>query len=580
MGGLRVWAPRASSVELELAGRCVPMTQAGGGWWEVRVRPADPPLDYAFRLDGGEPLPDPRSPWQPSGLRAASRSVDHAAFPWSDAQWRAPSLSSGVIYEVHIGTFTDEGTFAAAIRRLDHLADLGVTHVELMPVAGFPGARGWGYDPSSLYAPHEGYGGPVGLKRFVDACHARGLAVLLDVVYNHVGPSGDYLHRFGPYFTARATAWGAAVNLDDEGCGEVHRFLLDNALMWLRDYHADGLRVDAVHALLDTSTPHFLEELTREVEELGARLGRPFVLVAESNLNDPRLVRGRDAGGCGFDAQWNDDIHHAVHAALTGERAGYYGDFGSLADVAKALSEGFVYDGRYSAYHRRPHGHPATGLSGHRFVGFLQNHDQVGNRPRGERLSALVSVGRVKIAAALLLTSPFVPLLFQGEEWGATAPFLYFTDHGDPVLASAVRDGRRREFGAFGWKLDQLPDPEAVETFERSRLDWAEVGRPPHAGLMEWHRRLLRFRRERPELRNGRLDRTRLRFDEHERWLVMEREGIIVACSLASKRVQVRLPPADLLLASEPGVRVGPEGVKLPPDSAAILAVRDPPSPV
>lgn len=579
MSRLRVWAPRASFVELDLQGPRIPMTHAGAGWWEVQVRPEDSRPDYAYRLDGGEPLPDPRSQRQPAGLRGPSRLVDHSAFPWSDALWRAPSFSSGVVYEVHIGTFTSEGTFEAAIGRLDHIADLGVTHVELMPVAGLPGARGWGYDPSSLYAPHEGYGGPVGLKRFVDACHARGLAVLLDVVYNHVGPSGDYLDRFGPYFTRRSTPWGAAANLDDEGCGEVRRFLLDNALMWLRDYHADGLRVDAVHALLDTSTPHFLEELTREVEELGARLDRPFVLIAESNLNDPRLVRSRDAGGCGFDAQWNEDMHHALHAALTGERAGYYGDFGSLADVAKALTQGFVYDGRYSAYHGRPHGHPATGLSGHRFVGFLQNHDQVGNRPRGERLPALVSLGRLKVGAALLLMSPFVPMLFQGEEWGASSPFLYFTDHGDPALAKAVRDGRRRELEALGWKPEGIQDPEAPETFERCRLDWTELAGQPHAALMEWHRLLIRLRRQREELRDGRMDRARVSFDDHQRSLVMQRQGTIVACSLAPQPIQVRLPPADLLLGSEPEVRVGPNGVELPPDSVAILAAHDPTRP-
>ena len=580
MSQFRVWAPRASSVELELHGRRVPMWPGAGAWWAVEVSHVGDQTDYAFCLDGGEPLPDPRSPWQPDGIRGRSRLLDHAAFRWSDAHWRAPPLSAGVIYELHVGTFTREGTFDAVIGRLGHLVDLGITHVELMPVASFAGARGWGYDGVSLYAPHEGYGGPTGLKRLVDACHARGLAVLLDVVYNHLGPSGNYLDRFGPYFTRRhATPWGAAVNLDDEDCDEVRRFLLDNAVMWLRDYHADGLRLDAVHALIDSSADHFLGQLTREVEDLGARLGRRLALIAESNLNDPQLVRSRAAGGYGFDAQWSDDIHHALHAALTGERAGYYADFGSLADVAKALMEGFVYDGRYSPYRGRAHGWPATGVPGHCFVGFLQNHDQVGNRARGERLARLVGVGRLKVGVALLLTSPFVPLLFQGEEWGAGAPFLYFTDHGDPGLASAVRDGRRKELAVFGWKPEESPDPEAAATFERCRLDWSEIGRPPHTELLEWYRRLLRLRRERPALCNGRMDRTSVSFDEHGRWLVLEREGAIVACNLASRHAQFRLPPGKLLLASEPGVRLAPQGVELPPDTVAILAAHDPSSP-
>ena len=379
-----VWAPRASQVELTIGTRRIAMSPRGDGWWQVEEPSAAPGTDYGFALDGSPPLPDPRSPWQPAGVHGPSRVLDHGAFTWSDARWQPPPLAAAVIYELHVGTFTGAGTFEAVVDRLDHLVSLGVTHVELMPVVEFPGARGWGYDGVDLFAPHQAYGGPVGLKRLVDACHGRGLAVILDVVHNHLGPAGNYLGRFGPYFTDRyRTPWGEAVNLDAAESDEVRRFLCDNALMWLRDYHMDGLRIDAVHALLDRSATHVLEQLAAEVRALGAHLGRHLVLIAESDLNDPRLVRPPAAGGYGLDAQWNEDYHHALHALLTGERQGYYADFGSMADVATALREGFVYAGRRSAYRRRRHGRAATGLGGQRFVGCLQNHDQVGNRARG-----------------------------------------------------------------------------------------------------------------------------------------------------------------------------------------------------
>jgi maltooligosyltrehalose trehalohydrolase len=500
--------------------------------------------------------------------------VDHAAFRWTDAGWQAPPLAAGLVYELHVGTFTPAGTFDGAIERLDHLVRLGVTHVELMPVAQFPGGHGWGYDGVDLFAPHSAYGGPDGLKRLIDACHGRGLAVLLDVVYNHLGPAGNYLERFGPYFTDRyATPWGRAVNLDGPGSDQVRRFFCDNALAWLRDYHADGLRLDAVHAIVDTSAVHFLEQLAAEVADLGARLGRHFVLVAESDLNDPRIVRGHDVGGYGLDAQWSDDFHHALHAALTGERGGYYADFGRLADVAKALGSAYVYDGRASAFRGRRHGRPATGLPGARFLGYLQTHDQIGNRARGERTSHLLSPGLLEIGAALVLLGPFVPMLFQGEEWAASTPFLYFTDHEDPALARAVSEGRRHEFQAFGWDPAEVPDPQAAETFRRSKLDWSEPGREPHRALLDWHAALVRLRREHG-LAAGRLDRVRVRHDEADRWLVLEREGVTVACNLAS-RAQ-RVPLADgaagvVVLASDGDVKAGSGAVDLPAESVAVL---------
>jgi maltooligosyltrehalose trehalohydrolase len=454
----KVWAPVARNVEMEALGGRHAMTRDEHGFWRTDLRLAAG-TDYWFRVDGRDPRPDPRSPWQPAGVHGRSRTVDHGAFAWTDAAWQPPALESGVVYEMHVGTFTAEGTFDAAIARLDHVADLGVTHVEIMPVAEFDGARGWGYDGVDLFAPKHSYGGPDGLKRLVDACHARGLAVILDVVYNHLGPAGNYLEEFGPYFTDRyATPWGKAVNLDDAGSDEVRRFILDNALSWLRDYHFDGLRLDAVHALLDRSAVHLLEQLAGEVARLGETLGRRLVVIAESDLNDPRIVRRPSEGGYGMDAQWSDDYHHALHAAVTGEAKGYYNGFGSLRQVAKALTDGFVFDGQYAPSRGRRHGRPLGNVSGHRLLAYVQTHDQVGNRAKGERWSHLASEGAVHAAAALTLTAPYVPLLFQGEEWATAAPFQYFTDHG-PELGRAVTEGRQREFADFGWDPGDVPDP-------------------------------------------------------------------------------------------------------------------------
>jgi maltooligosyltrehalose trehalohydrolase len=575
MTTFRVWAPVAQQVEVEVDGERLPLSAGEGGWWAADVPAAGPGSEYAFRLDGDEPLPDPRSSWQPHGVHGPSRVVDHQAFPWQDQGWQAGPLAAAVLYELHVGTFTPDGTFEAAIARLDHLVDLGMTHVELMPVNEFAGSRGWGYDGVDLYAPHHAYGGPQGLKRLIEACHTRGLAVLLDVVYNHLGPAGNYLGRFGPYFTDRyATPWGPAVNLDGPHSHEVRRFFCDNALMWLRDYHVDGLRLDAVHALVDTSAVPFLEQLAAEVDVLAAHLGRHLVLIAESDLNDPRVVRAPEVGGYGLDAQWSDDFHHALHAVLTGEQDGYYVDFGAFADLAKALQGAFVYDGRYSAFRRRPHGRPPTGLAGHRFLGYLQNHDQIGNRATGDRSSHLLSPGRLKMAAALVLTAPFIPLLFQGEEWGASSPFQYFTAYDDPALGQAVATGRREEFAAFGWQPHEVPDPQAYDTFARSKLPWDELVRAPHTEVLDWHRRLIRLRRALPALADGCLDRVRVDYDEEARWLVVERGPVAVACNLADHAQGVPVGLAgvsQVLLTSEPAVQVRPGGVTLPPDTVALL---------
>jgi maltooligosyltrehalose trehalohydrolase len=574
MTPFRVWAPKAKRVEIEVGGKRLPMAADENGWWSADIT-AEPNRDYRFVLDGGEPLPDPRSPWQPHGIHGPSRTVDHSAFKWTDHHWQAVPLSAAVLYELHIGTFTPEGTFRAATAKLDHLVQLGITHVELMPVVEFPGSRGWGYDGADLYAPHHVYGGPDDLKRLVDACHGRGLAIILDVVYNHLGPAGNYLDRFGPYFTDRyATPWGLAVNFDGAGSDEVRRFFCDNALMWLREYHFDGLRLDAVHAIIDSSAVHFLEQLACEVAGLEAQTGRHLVLIAESDLNDPRVVRPQELGGYGIHAQWSDDFHHALHCVLTGERDGYYSDFGSLADLATAFRRAFIYDGRYSVFRQRRHGKSPVGLSGHRFLAYLQNHDQIGNRAKGERSSHLMSLGRLKTAAALVLASPFVPMLFQGEEWGASSPFLYFTDHEDPELARAVTQGRRREFAAFGWKAEDIPDPQSDETFKRSKLNWQEPDRQPHAELVAWHKRLIELRRELAALSDGRMEQVRVSFDEAKRWFVAERGPVVIACNLGADQQNVPLVSrrhSQILLASERGVQIDGDAVALPPDSIVIL---------
>ncbi|MEX2140690.1 MAG: malto-oligosyltrehalose trehalohydrolase [Pirellulales bacterium] len=573
----KVWAPFAKTVELQISAARVPMERQNNDWWLIEVADAGPGTDYWFRVDGSEPLPDPRSGWQPEGPLGSSRIVDQAAFRWTDEQWQARPLSSAVIYEIHIGTFTREGTFEAAIEKLPHLVDLGITYVEIMPVAEFKGARGWGYDGVDLYAPHHVYGGPAGLKRLVNACHEHGLGVILDVVYNHLGPSGNFLPRFGPYFSARhTTPWGPSLNFDGPYSDEVRRYFCDNALMWLRDYHFDGLRLDAIHAIVDTSAMTFLEQLATEVDELKAHLGRHLVVIAESDLNDPRVVRPWQMGGYDMDAQWSDDIHHSVHSVLTGEREGYYSDFGLIADLAVAMRRPYVYAGRHSTFRQRRHGRPPTGLRGSSFVAFLQNHDQLGNRARGDRICHLVSPDRAKIGAALVLLSPFVPLLFQGEEWSVSSPFQYFVDFADePDLARAVREGRREEFALFGWNPDDVPDPNAIETFQRSKLNWSEASVDEHAGMLRWYQDLIRLRSKYNGLTDGRLEVVNTYFDEDEQWLVIERGPITIACNFAADRRGMRVecvPLGRLVLASKNGVSVDGNLLSLPADSVAVFA--------
>lgn len=575
MSRFRVWAPNAKQAEVQAAGQRVAMTAEPEGWWVADVPTAGPGTDYGFRIDGSQLLPDPRSAWQPHGVHDLSRMVDHSEFPWTDQNWQAKPLSAGVLYELHIGTFTPAGTFEAAVGKLDFVVDLGVTHVEIMPVAAFPGRRGWGYDGVDLYAPQEGYGGPEGLKRLVNACHERRLGVILDVMYNHFGPAGNYLTRFGPYFTSKhMTPWGEAINFDGPASNHVRRFIIDNALMWLRDYHFDGLRLDAVHQILDNSAVHILEQMTKEVETLEAHLGRHFFLIGESDLNNPRLVWKREIGGYNLNSQWNEDFHHALHTVLTGERDGYYMDFGQIWQLAKTLEKAFAYDGRYSLFRQRNHGRPATGLPGECFIGCLQNHDQVGNRAAGERIGFLVNANRLKVGAALVITSPFVPMLFMGEEWAASSPFQYFTDHGDPDLARAVSEGRRKEFGAFGWKPEDVPDPQDPRTFERSKLRWDEINREPHASMLQWYKQLIRLRRTTPDLNDGEIGEVHAKYSEAGQWMCIERRSTTTVCNL---RQQPQCVPVDhnrslnILLTSDASVSITPEGIHMPPESVVIL---------
>jgi maltooligosyltrehalose trehalohydrolase len=572
-----VWAPEAARVRLRLPGVADHDMRPGPeGWWRVEVAGAGPGTDYAFLLDDDErALPDPRSAWQPQGVHGPSRRYDHAAFDWTDQGWTGQQLPGSVLYELHIGTFTPEGTFDAAIGRLDHLVDLGVDLVELLPVNAFNGEHNWGYDGVCWYAPHEPYGGPDGLKRFVDAAHAKGLGVILDVVYNHFGPSGAYAPRFAPYLTEQSNTWGRTVNLDGPHSDGVRRYIVDSVLMWLRDYHVDGLRLDAVHAMPDSRATHFLEEVAAEVEALSTHLGRPLSLIAESDLNDPKLITPREAGGYGLHAQWNDDAHHALHTLLTGERQGYYGDFGSLECLTDVLTGAFFHAGTWSSFRNRSHGRPVDRqrTPGHRFVAYLQNHDQIGNRATGDRISATLSAGLLRVGATLLMTAPFTPMLFMGEEWAASTPWQFFTSHPEPELATAVAAGRRREFAAHGWPPGEVPDPQDPQTFVRSRLDWAELDKPEHREMYDFYRRLIALRKRRPDLSDPRLSHVEVRHGDQ--FLLMRRGGCLVVANLAGKPQRINLPGVvrRVLLATSEGVTVMRDGIELPPESAAIVAL-------
>ena len=574
-----VWAPQADRMTLHCAGstRALEPDPERVGWWTGEAEAQDG-TRYGFAVDDGPALPDPRSRRQPDGPDGLSAVVEHERYSWR-AEWAGRGLPGAVLYELHVGTYTREGTLDAAAERLGHLVELGITHVELMPLCPFPGRHGWGYEGVSLWAVHEPYGGPEALKRFVDRAHELGLGVVLDVVHNHLGPSGNYLPAFGPYFTeTHHTPWGSAVNLDAPGSDEVRAFLLGSALAWLRDYRLDGLRLDAVHALYDTRACHFLEELSAAVDALADEQGRPLFLIAESDLGDPRLITPRKENGLGLHAQWNDDFHHALHTALTGEGQGYYGDFARapMASIAKTLTTGFFHDGTYSSFRGRRHGRPLdlTRVSAHRLLGYSQTHDQVGNRALGDRLAASLSPGLLACAAALTLTGPFTPMLFMGEEWAAGTPWQFFTDHTDPELADAVRRGRRREFAAHGWSEEDIPDPQDPATRDRSCLDWSEPENGLHARVLAWYRELIALRHTQPDLSDPDLADVKVAHDENARWLAFRRGDVRVAVNLGKEPAAIPLGtrPARVLAAWEPVQVPGADGVlSLPGESCVVL---------
>ncbi len=582
-----VWAPDRERVEVVVSApglRRKTMARDDRGYHSTFVDGIGAGARYLFALDTDLVLADPASRSQPDGVHGESE-VAASAFAWTDQAWRGVSLTDYVVYELHVGTFTDDGTFDAAIARLDAVRDLGVTAVELMPVAEFPGARNWGYDGVFPYAAQSTYGGPDGLRRLVDAAHARGLAVVLDVVYNHIGPEGDVLPEYGPYFTDHyRTPWGSALNFDGHGSDEVRRFFVDNALQWVDDFHVDALRLDAVHAIIDPSAYPFVEQLTDAVHAFSATSPRPAYVIAESAANDARLVANKDRNGIGCDCQWNDDFHHALHALLTGERDGYYVDFGSVSDLALTYREAFAYAYRFSQFRDMHHGRSAAGLPGERFVVFDQNHDQIGNRARGDRIVHQIGLDGARIAAAAVVAAPFVPLLFMGEEYGETNPFPYFVSHGDPELVEAVRRGRAEEFGL---RPEDALDPQAETTFVSAKLDWAKRAQGEHAALLDWYRALLGLRAERPAL--SILDPELLYTDvfEEQRALVLVREaaGDTVAVVLAfdddTREIELTLPdgPWNVLLDTHADERHeitllganSPVSVQLPPRSALVL---------
>jgi maltooligosyltrehalose trehalohydrolase len=507
---------------LEPDGRVVGLQSHPHGYHQAVIEGVTPGSLYFFRLDDERERPDPASRCQPQGVHGPSEVVD-PKFPWTDAGWCGIQLEDYIAYELHVGSFTPEGTFDAAIERLDMLVELGITAVELMPVAQFPGERNWGYDGTYPYAVQCSYGGHSGLKRFVDACHQRALAVILDVVYNHLGPEGNYVWDFGPYFTDRyKTPWGDAVNFDGPHSREVRRFFIENALSWVTEFHVDALRIDAVHAIKDFSARTFLEELAEALHRRGQSLGRRVFSIAESDLNDPRLVMPQTQGGYDLDAQWSDDFHHAIHALLTGERTGYYEDFGAFDQLVRAYQEGWAFSGDHSTYRQRPHGRGPREVRAGQLMVFSQNHDQVGNRMMGDRLSSLVTFDALKLVAGAVLLAPFLPLLFMGEEYGETAPFQYFVSHEDKGLIEAVRRGRNEEFAAFRWQ-GEAPDPQDEITFLRSRLDHSLREKGEHEVLFAFYRELIRLRKSVPALRVLDKRRTQVRGFEEERVLFVRR---------------------------------------------------------
>lgn len=583
MTDFAVWAPKPEQVRLDVDGRLHAMTRSADGWWHATVDTV-PDARYGYLLDDDPTvLPDPRSARQPDGVHARSQLWDPASATWTDTGWAGRTVAGAVIYELHLGTFTRAGTLDSAIEKLDYLVDLGVDFVELMPVNSFAGSYGWGYDGVLWYSVHEPYGGPDALVRFVDACHAKGLGVLIDAVFNHLGPSGNYLPRFGPYLSSASNPWGEGINIADADSDEVRRYIIGCALRWMRDFHADGLRLDAVHALVDTTAIHILEELATETDWLAQQLGRPLSLIAESDRNDPRLITRRDRGGYGLTAQWADDIHHAIHTAVSGERQGYYADFGSLATLAHTLRHGFFHAATYSSFRRRRHGRPLdtterSGIPATRLVAYTCTHDQVGNRALGDRPSQNLTGGQLAVKAALTLGSPYTAMLFMGEEYAASTPFQFFSSHPEPELARATAEGRKAEFAEHGWdaaKKGEIPDPQDPETFARSKLNWDEAATGEHARLHRLYRGLIALRRNDPDLADPWLERLTVDYDEDQGWIAVSRGRLRIVCNLSAGEVRVPVG-GDVVLASDEPVGDA-DGTVLQGHSFAILAAREGP---
>jgi maltooligosyltrehalose trehalohydrolase len=568
----RVWAPQVEKVELHIVApvdRRIALTRNMRGYHEAVVDTGEGSR-YFFVINGRE-RPDPASRSQPDGVHEASEVVA-SAFEWHDVGWRGVPLEDYVIYELHVGTFTDAGTFDAVIEHLDDLSDLGITAIELMPIGQFPGTRNWGYDGVYIGAAQNSYGGPLGLKRLVDACHARGFALLLDVVYNHLGPEGNYLAEYGPYFTDRyKTPWGDALNFDGPHSDDVRWFFIHNALQWIDEFHIDGLRVDAVHAIVDRTAEPFLQDLTTAVRERGNALGRLVYTFAESNLNDPRVITPKDALGFGFDSQWSDDFHHSLRTLLTAETSGYYAGYGRTSDLARTLTSGYLYTGQHSVYRGRKHGAAPKTRDGRQFVVFAQNHDQIGNRMTGDRLAATVSIGKVRIAAAAVILAPFIPMLFMGEEYGETAPFQYFTSHADLDLIEAVRRGRHKEFERFQWS-EEPPDPHDVETFLRSKLR-----REPLDEIRALYKELLRLRASTPALRELDLDAVETHVDDEQRTLLIKRRKTLLAFNFSDESRSIELPFGDTTWTAliDIGVVVSGNVLTMPPESFALFQTEE-----
>ncbi|CAM3689241.1 malto-oligosyltrehalose trehalohydrolase [Nocardioides zeicaulis] len=570
-GPFDVWAPRPERVRLRLGSETLEMTRGDDGWWTPVEPVPEGEVDYGYLLDDDpDPRPDPRSRRQPDGVHGLSRRAT-TSYEWQDAGWTGRQLAGSVIYELHVGTFTPGGTLDSAVERLDHLVDLGVDLVEVMPVNAFNGTHNWGYDGVAWFAVAEPYGGPDAYRRFVDACHARGLGVVQDVVHNHLGPSGNYLPLYGPYLKEGRNTWGDLVNLDGEGSAEVRRYILDNVRMWFEDYHVDALRLDAVHALSDTSEVHLLEEMAIETAALSAHQRRPLTLIAESDLNDARMVTPREGGGRGLDAQWSDDFHHAVHVALSGETTGYYADFEPLEALAKVCEKGFFHDGTYSSFRGRDHGRPVDTehMPTWRLVVANQNHDQVGNRARGDRLAEHLDDDQLACAALLTLAGPFTPMLFMGEEWAASTPFAFFTSHPEPDLGKATAEGRIAEFEQMGWDPDDVLDPQDPATFERSRLDWDELGQGRHAVVLDCYRRLGRLRRELPQLTDPSF--ASLSASVEGRLFTLRRSDVVLLVNAGETEVSLDVDAAEVLFETPSGVRLDAGTVTLPPHAGALV---------